>query len=142
LVFDRHRLRPPEPGRAIGQCFDQAALLAPGEEEYWLNLTRELMELNRYSEVISAVQNGLAANPKSYALHLRLEQHTWLLTATLRPRVCFAILWPPAIPAHWLHRIGAGVAEDGRAEEAASELANAGQKLGPNFSSAIFGAGL
>src|SRR6266851_2895542 len=50
----------------------QAATLAPGEEEHWLNLTRELMELSRYSEAISAVQSGLAANPKSYALHLRL----------------------------------------------------------------------
>src|SRR5712692_8958629 len=37
----------------------QAATLVPGEEEHWLNLTRELMELNRYSEGISGVQNGL-----------------------------------------------------------------------------------
>ena len=50
----------------------QAANLAPSEEEHWLNLTRELMELNRPPEAIKAVQSGLAANPKSYALHLRL----------------------------------------------------------------------
>src|SRR6266446_6333636 len=46
-------------GRSVN-ALRQAATLAPGEEEHWLNLTRELMELNRYSEAISAVQNGLA----------------------------------------------------------------------------------
>ena len=34
----------------------QAAALAPGDEEYLLNLTRELMELNRYPEAVAAVQ--------------------------------------------------------------------------------------
>ena len=53
-------------------AFHKAAALAPGNEENWLNLTRELMELSRYSDAISAVQDGLAANPKSYALHLRM----------------------------------------------------------------------
>src|SRR5260370_8920001 len=33
----------------------RAADLAPGEEEHWLNLTRELMELNRYTDAITAV---------------------------------------------------------------------------------------
>jgi Flp pilus assembly protein TadD len=49
----------------------QAAAFAPGEEEYLLNLTRELMELNRYREAVTAVQSGLATNPRSYAVHLR-----------------------------------------------------------------------
>ena len=53
-------------------AFHKAATLAPGSEENWLNLTRELMEVSRYSDAISAVQDGLAASPKSYALHLRL----------------------------------------------------------------------
>ncbi len=53
----------------------RAATVVPGEEEHWLNLTRELMELNRYSEAISAVQNGLAANPKSYAPPATLGWH-------------------------------------------------------------------
>src|SRR6202035_3216910 len=53
-------------------AFRKAAALAPGNEENWLNLTRELMELSRYSDAISAVHDGLAANPKSYALHLRM----------------------------------------------------------------------
>jgi len=30
------------------------------------------MDLSRYADAISATQAGLAANPKSYALHLRL----------------------------------------------------------------------
>jgi len=67
----------------------QAATLAPGEEEQWLNLTRELMELNRYSEAISAVQNGLAANPESYALHLRLGAADLSLDVT-RGGDCFS----------------------------------------------------
>ena len=42
-----------------------------GNEENWLNLTRELMEANRYAEAI-ATHEAIAANPKSYALQLRL----------------------------------------------------------------------
>jgi cytochrome c-type biogenesis protein CcmH/NrfG len=50
----------------------QASTLDPRQEEGWMNLSRELMELSRYPEAISAVQDGLAANTKSYSLHLRL----------------------------------------------------------------------
>jgi len=53
-------------------AFRQAARLQPGNEEYCLNLTRELMELDHYAEAISELQAGLASNPTSYALHLRL----------------------------------------------------------------------
>src|SRR5205807_2708950 len=57
--------------RAV-RAFRQAAVLDPAQEEHWLNLTRELMELQNYSDAISTVREALAANPKSYALHLRL----------------------------------------------------------------------
>jgi tetratricopeptide (TPR) repeat protein len=53
-------------------AFREATRLQPGNEEYCLNLTRELMDLTRYDEVIAAIQTGLGSNPKSYALHLRL----------------------------------------------------------------------
>ncbi len=112
----------------------QAATLAPGEEEHWLNLTRELMELNRYSEAISAVQNGLAANPKSYALHLRLGAAHLAAGHYAEAESVFRALVAAGDP---LPTGYIGLAQvllrTGRAEEAASELANAGQKLGPNF---------
>src|SRR5437773_271164 len=54
------------------EALRQAAKLAPSEEEAWLNLTRELMELSRFADAISATQEGIASNPESYALRLRL----------------------------------------------------------------------
>jgi Flp pilus assembly protein TadD len=112
----------------------QAATLAPGEEEHWLNLTRELMELNRYSEAISAVQNGLAANPKSYALHLRLGAAQLSAGHYAEAESVFRDLVAAGDP---LPTGYIGLAQvllrTGRAEEAASELADAGQKIGSNF---------
>ena len=112
----------------------QAAALAPGEEEHWLNLTRELMELNRYPEAISAVQNGLAADPKSYALHLRLGAAQLAAGHYAEAESVFRDLVVAGDP---LPTSYVGLAQvllrTGRAEEAATELAHAEQKLGPNF---------
>jgi tetratricopeptide (TPR) repeat protein len=112
----------------------RAATLIPGEEEHWLNLTRELMELNRYSEAISAVQNGLAANPKSYALHLRLGAAHLSAGHYAEAERVFRDLVDAGDP---LPTGYIGLAQvllrTGRAEEAALELNKAEQKLGPNF---------
>ncbi len=112
----------------------QAAALAPGEEEHWLNLTRELMELNRYPEAISAVQNGLAANPKSYALHLRLGAAQLAAGRYAEAESVFRELVAAGDP---LPTSYVGLAQvllrTGRAEDAATELARAEQKVGPNF---------
>ena len=112
----------------------QAATLAPGEEEHWLNLTRELMELSRYSEAISAVQSGLAANPKSYALHLRLGAAHLSAGHYAEAESVFRDLVTAGDP---LPTGYIGLAQvllrTGRAEEAAFELTKAGQKLGPSF---------
>jgi tetratricopeptide (TPR) repeat protein len=115
-------------------AFRQAATLTPGQEEPWLNLTRELMELSHYADAISAVQEGLAANPKSYALRLRLGAAN--LSAGRYPEAenVFRDLVTAGDP---LPTGYIGLAQvllrTGRAEEAASELAAARQKLGPNF---------
>jgi len=115
-------------------AFRKAAALAPGNEEHWLNLTRELMELSRYPDAISAVQDGLAANPKSYALHLRLGAAQLAAGHYAEAEKVFRDLVSAGDP---LPTGYVGLAQvllrTGRAEEASAELAVAQQKLGPNF---------
>jgi tetratricopeptide (TPR) repeat protein len=119
--------------RAI-DALHRAAGLAPDREEHWLNLTRELMELSRYSEAISAVQDGLAANPKSYALHLRLGAADLSAGRYQEAETVFRNLVEAGDP---LPTSYIGLAQVllrmGRADEAASELSAAQQKLGAIF---------
>src|SRR6266852_1684989 len=119
--------------RAI-DALHRAATLTPEREEHWLNLTRELMELSRYSEAISAVQDGLAANPKSYALYLRLGAADLSAGRYAEAETVFRNLVEAGDP---LPTSYVGLAQVllrmGRAEEAASELSAAQQKLGAVF---------
>ena len=112
----------------------RAAALAPYREEHWLNLTRELMELSRYGEAISAVQDGLATNPKSYALHLRLGAADLSAGHYAEAETAFRRLVEAGDP---LPTSYIGLAQvllrTGRAEDAASELSAAQQKLGATF---------
>jgi tetratricopeptide (TPR) repeat protein len=115
-------------------AFRHAATLAPGGEEHWLNLTRELMGLSRYSDAIAAVQDGLAANPNSYALHLRLGAAQLAAGHYAEAEKVFRDLVSAGDP---LPTGYVGLAQvllrTGRADEAAAELTSAQQKLGPNF---------
>jgi superkiller protein 3 len=115
-------------------AFRQAATLVPADEEHWLNLTRELMELSRYPDAISAVQDGLTANPKSYALHLRLGAAQLAAGHYAEAEKVFRDLVSAGDP---LPTGYVGLAQvllrTGRAQEASDELAVAQQKLGPNF---------
>ena len=112
----------------------RATALAPDREEHWLNLTRELMGMSRYSEAISAVQDGLAANPESYALHLRLGAADLSAGHYEEAETVFRNLVEAGDP---LPTSYIGLAQvllrTGRAEEAASELAAAQRKLGATF---------
>jgi len=112
----------------------RAATLAPDREEHWLNLTRELMELSRYSEANSAVQDGLAANPHSYALHLRLGAADLAAGRYTEAETVFRNLVEAGDP---LPTSYIGLAQvllrTGRAEEADSELSAAQRKLGAIF---------
>ena len=119
------------------QCIDalrHSAALAPKEEEHWLNLTRELMEFGRYPEAINEIQNGLAANPKSYALHLRLGAAYLATDSYSQAESEFRDLIAAGDP---LPTSYVGLAQvlirTGRPGEAATELAAAEQKLGPQF---------
>jgi tetratricopeptide (TPR) repeat protein len=112
----------------------QAASLAPDDEVHWLNLTRELMELNRYPEAITAVQSGLAASPKSYALHLRLGAAYLAAGRYEEAESVFRDLVSAGDP---LPTGYIGLAQvllrTGRAQEAVTVLGDAEKKLGPTF---------
>jgi tetratricopeptide (TPR) repeat protein len=119
--------------RAV-DAFRQAAKLAPLQEEHWLNLTRELMELGHYADAISAAQAGLSSNPKSYALRLRLGAANLSADRYADAETVFRDLVAAGDPQP-ISYIGLTqvLLRTGRAQEAASELVSAEQKLGPNF---------
>jgi protein O-GlcNAc transferase len=112
----------------------RAATFAPNEEENWLNLTRELMELSRFPEAVSETRNGLAANPKSYALRLRLGAAYLAAGRYTESESVFRDLVAAGDPLP-LGYVGLAqvLLRTGRAEDAATELAEAEKKLGPKF---------
>jgi tetratricopeptide (TPR) repeat protein len=119
---------------AAVDAFRQAAGLDSHREEHWLNLTRELMESNRFAEAISAAQEALKSNPESYTLHLRLGAAYLSSDRYSESESVFRRLVAAGDP---LPTSYVGLAQvllrTGRVEEAVSELAAAGKKLGPNF---------
>jgi Flp pilus assembly protein TadD len=123
-------------GQSVGavDAFRQATKLNPKQEEYWLNLTRELMDLSRYAEALSDAQEGLKSNPKSYALNLRLGAAFLSIDRYPEAESVFRQLVVAGDP---LPTSYVGLAQillrTGRAAEAVSELADARKKLGPNF---------
>jgi Flp pilus assembly protein TadD len=112
----------------------QAAKLDPNDEERWLNLTRELMELSRFTDAISAAQEGMASNPKCYALHLRLGAAN---LAAGRYSVAEDVFRTLVVAGDPLPTSYVGLAQallrQGRADQAASELEAGKQKIGENF---------
>lgn len=116
------------------EALRRAATLDPGQEEGWMNLSRELMELSRYPEAISAVQEGIVADPKSYALHLRLGAAHLAAGHYKEAEDAFRTLVDAGDP---LPTSYVGLAQvllrEGRAEDAASMLSAARQKIGENF---------
>src|SRR5258707_10820515 len=112
----------------------RAARFAPHGEEHWLNLTRELMELSRFPEAVTETHNGLAANPKSYALHLRLGAAYLAAGRYAESATVFRDLVTAGDPLP-LGYVGLAqvLLRMGRAEDAATELADAEKKLGPKF---------
>lgn len=118
---------------AAVSAFRHASKLDPHREEHWLNLTRELMEVNR-EEAISATREALKSNPESYALNLRLGAAYLSLDRYSESESVFRRLIAAGDP---LPTSYIGLAQvllrTGRAPEAVAELAEAEKKLGPNF---------
>jgi tetratricopeptide (TPR) repeat protein len=112
----------------------KAASLQPTNEEWWLNLTRELMELSRFPEAVAAAQEALVALPSSYALHLRLGAAQLAAGHYAEAENAFRDLVSAGDP---LPTGYVGLAQvllrTGRAEEAVSLLSDARQKLGDSF---------
>jgi tetratricopeptide (TPR) repeat protein len=121
-------------GEPAVEALRQAAKLDPTQEEHWLNLTRELMELNHFSDAISAAHEGLESIPKSYALNLRLGAAYLSIDRYSEAEAVFRQLADAGDP---LPTSYVGLAQvllrTGRAAEAVTELTAASQKLGPNF---------
>src|SRR3989442_15094456 len=116
--------------RAV-RAFRQAAVLDPAQEEHWLNLTRELMELQNYSDAISTFREALTANPKSYALHLRLGAANLSAGRYAEAESAFRDLVAAGDPPPTGYvGMAPGLMRTGRAEENAVEVAGAREKRG------------
>jgi tetratricopeptide (TPR) repeat protein len=129
-IADAHLNRSEESVEALRK----ASTVAPHEEEYWLNLTRELMGLSRFPEAVVESQSGLAANPKSYALRLRLGAAYLAAGRYAESEGIFRDLVAAGDPLP-LGYVGLAqvLLRTGRAAEAAAELAGAEKKQGPKF---------
>jgi tetratricopeptide (TPR) repeat protein len=129
-IADAHLNR----GEESVQALRRAATSAPHEEEHWLNLTRELMELSRFPEAVTETQNGLAVNPKSYELRLRLGAAYLAAGRYAKSESVFRDLVAAGDPLP-LGYVGLAqvLLRTGRAEDAAAEIADAEKKLGPTF---------
>ena len=116
------------------EAFRRAAGLAPGQEEHWLNLTRELMELSRFTQAISTTEEAIRSHPDSYALHLRLGAADLAVDHYHEAEIVFRRLIDAGDP---LPTSSIGLAQvllrTGRAGEAVAELAAAQKRLGPGF---------
>lgn len=127
------RARTNQPDEAV-DAFREAVRLESRVEEYWLNLTRELMDLRRFPDAVAAAQDALAANPKSYALQLRLGAA--YLSAGRYPEAENAfrelVVAGDPLPTSYVG-LAQVLLRTGRADEAITVLRNAEEKIGANF---------
>jgi tetratricopeptide (TPR) repeat protein len=112
----------------------RATALEPGNEQHWLNLTLEMMEAGQFGDAIAVTQEGIAANPKSYALHLRLGAAQLATGKYKDAEAAFRTLADAGDP---LPTSYVGLAQvllrEGRADEAARVVEAAEKKIGKSF---------
>jgi tetratricopeptide (TPR) repeat protein len=115
-------------------AFRKSAGLRPGEEERWLDLTRELMALKQFDSALDAVQQGLTNVPGSYSLRLRLGAIYLRSGKYHESEQVFRDLIARGEP---LATTYIGLAQvllrTGRADQAADELRGARQQSGDSF---------
>lgn len=115
-------------------AFVEAAKLASRQEEHWLNLTREQMDLKRLADAMTSIQQGLEANPKSYALNLRRGAIYFAMGKYDEAEKAYRVLVDAGDP---LPMSTIGLAQvllhTGRAPQAATLLAESERRLGPQF---------
>ena len=116
------------------QAMNEAVTLSPKREEPWLNLTLELMSLERLGDSIDTAQKGLAAVPDSYALHLRFGAANLAAGHYDEAEAEFRRLAEAGDPLP-LSYVGLAqvLLRTGRADQAASMLLGARHKLGDSF---------
>ncbi|HEX8874891.1 MAG TPA: tetratricopeptide repeat protein, partial [Nitrosospira sp.] len=120
-------------GNQAVQALRRAALDDPSEDN-WLNLTRELMEISNYADAISVAKEAIGSKPASYALHLRLGAAQLAAGQYTEAESTFRALVEAGDP---LPTSYVGLAQvllrEGRAQDAANELAAAKQRVGQTF---------
>lgn len=116
-----------------------AAEISPQEEDFWLNLTRELMGQLHYVDAVTAAQQALDHLPRSYALRLRLGA-AYLKSAHYKEaaevfRDLIAKGDPEPTSAIGLAQV---LMRLGQAEDAEAVLEEAQKRLGASFLLAYF----
>jgi tetratricopeptide (TPR) repeat protein len=120
-------------------AFRSAAESAPQDEDFWLNLTRELMGQLHYVDAVAAAQQALYHLPRSYALRLRLGA-AFMKSARYKEaaevfRDLIAKGDPEPTSAIGLAQV---LIRLGKAEDAEAVLEEAQKRLGPSFLLAYF----
>jgi Flp pilus assembly protein TadD len=120
-------------------AFREAARLEPGDEERWLDLTRQLMAESNYDDALRAVQQGLARNPDSYALRLRLGAVYLRSGKYGEAEGVFRDLIAHGEPLEATYvGLAQALLQTGRAAEAADELGQARTRIKNSFLLAYF----
>jgi superkiller protein 3 len=116
------------------RSFRGAAETTPQEEDAWLNLTRELMEVLHYVDAVAAAQQAVDHLPRSYSLRLRLGAAYMKAARYKEAEEVFRDLIakgdPEPTSAIGLAQV---LMREGRPEEAATVLDEAQKRLGPTF---------
>ncbi|MCI0723108.1 MAG: tetratricopeptide repeat protein [Acidobacteria bacterium] len=116
------------------EAYERAVKAEPDNEDYYLEYTRLLMDLDRYDESIRLLQQGLKTVQENYTLHLRLGA-TELMKGNLeKAEAAFrqAIARHPTIPLGYAALAKAYVKAD-RNDEAAELLKGALERLPADF---------
>ena len=115
-------------------AYQKEAAIRPQEADRYLDYSRLLMDLARYDECVQFVSEGLQRVRDPYALYMRLGSVQMMASKNEQARTYFqkALDERPEIPVAYV-AIAQLYFKNGQNEEAAKVLADARQKLKPDF---------